>query len=332
MHTCKLAKRYHLEHLSFLDLIRDDLERVENLLRERPPGQHEAIGVAVDHLVDGGGKRVRPALVLLSTHFCGADVDKAIFAAAAVELLHTATLIHDDLIDGSLMRRGAQTLNAHWSPGATVLAGDYVFAHAAHLASRSGSTLLMQCFSETLMTICNGEVRQMFDGHRNQTSREEYEQRIHAKTASLISMSAQAGAILAQVETEKREALKIYGEQLGLVFQIVDDVLDFVADERVLGKPVGSDLRQGLVTLPVLLFLEDNPDHPAVCQALEGNSSDKVAREAIQAIAGSPAIERALAAAQEHADQAKAALSELSHSSYRAALLALVDFTVRRRF
>jgi len=321
-----------LEHLSFLDLIRDDLERVENLLRERSPGQHEAIGVAVDHLVDGGGKRIRPALVLLSAHLCGADVDKAIFAASAVELLHTATLIHDDLIDGSLMRRGTQTLNAHWSSGATVLTGDYVFAHAAHLASRSGSTLLMQCFSETLMTICNGEVRQMFDGGRCRTSREEYEQRIHAKTASLISMSAQAGAILAQVEKEKRDALKIYGEQLGLAFQIVDDVLDFVADEAELGKPVGSDLRQGLVTLPALLFLEDNIAHPAVRRAFNGNPSEDTVQEAIQSIAGSPAIERALETARGHADRAKATLGVFPDSSYHAALLALADFTIRRRF
>jgi len=321
-----------LEHLSFLDLVRDDLERVETLLRERSPGQHEAISVAVDHLVNGGGKRIRPTLVLLSAHLCEADVDKAIFAAAAVELLHTATLIHDDLIDGSLMRRGAQTLNAHWSPGATVLTGDYVFAHAAHLASRSGSTLLMQCFSETLMTICNGEIHQMFNGHRSQTSREKYERRIYAKTASLISMAAQAGAILAQVEKEKWEALKIYGEQLGLAFQIVDDVLDFTADETELGKPVGGDLRQGLVTLPTLLFLENNPAHPTVRRTLNGKPSEETVKAAIQAILNSSAIERALEAARGHVDQAKSMLEGFLDSSYHTALLDLADFTVRRRF
>ncbi len=320
-----------MEHF-FLDLVRDDLERVEALLRERPPGQHEAIGMAVDHLVDGGGKRVRPALVLLSAYLCGADVYRATFAAAAVELLHTATLIHDDLIDGSLMRRGAQTLNAHWSPGATVLTGDYVFAHAAHLVSQSDSVLLVQCFAETLMTICNGEVRQMFDGHHSHTNREEYERRIYAKTASLISLSAQAGAILAQAEKEKRDALRIYGERLGLAFQIVDDVLDFVADEATLGKPVGSDLRQGLVTLPVLLFLEDTPAHPAVSRVLNGRPSEETMRDAIQTVAQSPAIERALRTAREHANRAKSELDNLPDSPYRAALRDLADFTVRRRF
>lgn len=259
-------------------------------------------------------------------------MDKATFAAAAVELLHTATLIHDDLIDGSLIRRGVQTLSAHWSPGATVLTGDYVFARAAYLASRSDNVRLMQCFAETLMVICNGEVRQMFDGKRGHVSRQEYERRIYAKTASLISMSARAGAILADVEREKMEALRAYGEQLGLAFQITDDVLDFVADEEAIGKPVGSDLRQGLLTLPVLFFLETEPDHPVVCQALDGNPSDETVQLAVRTVASSPAIERALEVARQHADRAEAALDGFSHSSYRTALLDIVDFTVRRHF
>lgn len=321
-----------MKHLSFLNLVRDDLERVEALLRERPPEQHEAIGVAVEHLVNSRGKRIRPALVLLSAYLCEADVDRAIFAAAAVELLHTATLVHDDLIDGALIRRGIETLNAHWSPATTVLTGDYVFARAAHLISRAESILLVQCFSETLMTICNGEVRQMFNGGRCHTSHEEYERRIYAKTASLISMSTQAGAILAGAEKEKQETLQTYGEQLGLAFQIVDDVLDFVADEQVLGKPVGNDLRQGLVTLPVLLFLEDNPAHPIVRRVLNGHSSEETVQKAIQAIAGSPAINRALEMARGHTERAKAALDKFPDSPYRNALLELADFTVRRRF
>jgi len=321
-----------LKHLPFFDLVHDDLERVETILLERPPGQHEAISVALDHLVSGGGKRIRPAQVLLSAHLCQADVDKAVFAAAAVELLHTATLVHDDLIDGALIRRGIETLNAHWSPAATVLTGDYVFARAAHLASQAESVPLMQCFAETLMTICNGEVRQMFDGKHKRTDLREYEQRIHAKTASLISMSAQAGAILAAVGEKKRESLRVYGEQLGLAFQIVDDVLDFVADEAMLGKPVGSDLRQGLITLPVLLFLETEPDHPLINRVLEGSAPQNTVDEAVRVIVNSPAIKRALKVAQEHAGQARVALSELSDSPYRTALLGLVNFTVRRRF
>jgi geranylgeranyl pyrophosphate synthase len=320
-----------LHESSFIHLVRDDLERVEALLRERPPEQHDAITIAIDHLVGGGGKRLRPALVLLSAHLCGADLDRAVFAAAAVEMLHTATLIHDDLIDGSLMRRGVQTLNAHWSPGATVLTGDYVFAHAAYLASQAGSVRLMHRFAETLMVICNGEVQQMFDGQRGQDVGQ-YERRIHAKTASLIAMCAEAGAVLADAEEGVTAALRLYGEQLGLAFQIVDDVLDFVADEGTLGKPVGSDLRQGLVTLPLLLFLEIHPHQPAVRRVLEGDASQEVVQEAVRAVAASPAIERALQVARDHADRARRALDQFSSSPYRAALLELADFTVRRRF
>lgn len=340
-----------MKHLAFLDLISDDLERVEDLLRERPEGQHEAVGAAIDHLVGGGGKRLRPALVLLSAHLCNAEVEHAVLAAAAVEMLHTATLVHDDLIDGSLMRRGVETLNAHWSPGATVLTGDYVFARAAYLVSQTGNVRLMRRFAETLMVICNGEVRQMFDGGRTAwasvpasldgggsllTCRvptfQEYEQRIYAKTASLIALSAEAGAILANADGKVVEALRLYGERLGLAFQIVDDVLDFVADEGTLGKPVGSDLRQGLLTLPVLLFLKEEADHPALRRVLTQDRSDQAVQEAVWAVAGSPAIDQALEVARERADQAKVALGWLPDTPHQEALLALADFVVRRRF
>lgn len=321
---------------SFLHLVRDDLERVEALLRERFPGQHEAIGVAVDHLVGGGGKRLRPALVLLSAYLCGAELDRAIFAAAAVEMLHTATLIHDDLVDGALVRRGIETLNARWSPNVTVLTGDYVFAYAAYLAAQADSVRLMQRFAETLMVICNGEVRQMFDGRHSQVTRQEYRQRIYAKTASLIAMSAEAGPILAGTADGMTAALRAYGEHLGLAFQIVDDVLDFVADEETLGKPVGGDLQQGLVTLPLLLFLEAEPERATIYQALWENPSEGLVQEVAQAVAESPAIEQALAVARQHADQAKEALNGLwlgsARSAYWTALLELADFTVRRRF
>ena len=318
--------------LSFIGLVRDDLVRVESLLRERYPGQHKAVGVAVDHLVGGGGKRLRPALVLLSARLCGADLDRAVFAAAAVEMLHTATLIHDDLIDGALMRRGMETLNTQWSPNAPVLTGDYVFAYAAYLASRADNVQLMQRFAETLMTICNGEIQQMFNGRHSGSNLREYEQRIYAKTASLIAMSAEAGAILAGAGEDTTGALRAYGEQLGLAFQIVDDVLDFVADQKMLGKAVGSDLRQGLITLPLLFYLDAEPDQAVVQQALQGHLSEEVVDEAVQAVAGSPAIERALGVAQQRAEQAKEALNGISDSSYRTALLSLADFTVRRRF
>jgi geranylgeranyl pyrophosphate synthase len=321
-----------LTDLSFVNLVEDDLGEVERLLRERPAEQHEAIGLALDQLIGGGGKRLRPTLALLSAHLCGADINRAVYAAAAAEMLHTATLVHDDLIDGSLIRRGVETINANWTPAATILTGDYVFARAADLVAQTNSIRLTQRFAETLMVICNGEIRQMFNGHSDQRTLMEYEQRIYAKTASLIALSAESGAILAQAETGRARALRTYGEQVGMAFQVVDDVLDLVADEETLGKPVGSDLRHGLATLPVLLFLEEKPDHAAMRQVLAGNRLEDVTHEAMQAVIESQAIERSLATAHQYAQDAKTALTGFPDTPYRTALLDLANFTVDRRF
>lgn len=305
---------------------------MEALLEEHPPEQHEAISLAVDHLIGGGGKRLRPTLVLLSAHLCNAPIDQAILAAAAAEMLHTATLVHDDLIDGSLIRRGVETLNASWTPAATILTGDYVFARAAYLVARTRNVRLTQRFAETLMVICNGEIRQMFNGRYDRNAIEEYERRIYAKTASLIALSAEAGAILVDAQDAKKKALRTYGEEIGTAFQIADDVLDFVADEEMLGKPVGSDLRQGLATLPVLLYMEANSGSSAVRQVLDGNRSNDVVQEAVQAVIASPAIEKALTTARQHADEARIALDVFPSTPYRKALMDLADFTVNRRF
>lgn len=317
---------------SFSNLIEDDLARVETLLGQHPDGQHHLISLALDHLLAGGGKRLRPTLVLLSAHLCSADIEQAIFAAAAAEMLHTATLVHDDLIDGSLMRRGVETLNVNWTPAATILTGDYLFARSARLVTLTGSVRLTQSFAETLVVICNGEIRQLFDGNPRKTSLEDYEQRIYAKTGRLIALSAQSGAILAGAPKELEEALGCYGQQVGTAFQIVDDVLDFSADEETLGKPVGSDMRHGLATLPVLLFLESESDQRAVRRVLEGNHSADAVAAAVQAVTQSRALERALETAQEHVTQAKETLDRFPDTPFRTALLELADFTVNRRF
>jgi len=305
---------------------------VERVLRDHPPEQHEAINLAVDHLINGGGKRLRPTLVLLSARLFDAPIDAAILAAASAEMLHTATLVHDDLIDGSLVRRGVETLNASWTPAATILTGDYVFARAAYLVARTNNIRMTQRFAQTLMVICNGEIRQMLNGTLHGHDLDEYERRIYAKTASLIALSAEAGPILADAPSAHVEALRTYGEHVGTAFQIVDDVLDFVADEETLGKPVGSDLQQGLTTLPVLLYLESEPGPSPVRDVLEGNRSTGLVQEAVQAVLASTAIDDALDVAREHAGRARDRLCDFADSPYRSALLDLADFTVNRRF
>jgi len=318
--------------LSFPNPIEDDLGKVEALLQEHPPEEHEAISLAVDHLVGGGGKRLRPLLVLLSARLCAAPMDEAVLAAAAAEMLHTATLVHDDLIDGSLIRRGVETLNASWTPAATILTGDYAFARSAYLIASTNNTRLTRRFAETLMVICNGEIRQMFEAQPGRDAVAEYEERIYAKTASLIALSAEAGAMLAHAQEADEKALRTYGEQIGTAFQIVDDVLDFVAEEETLGKPVGSDLRQGLATLPTLFYLEAKPGPSPVRQVLDGDRTEGLVDEAVQAVLTSPAIEQALTRANQHTDRAKQALAGFANTPYRTALLELAEFTVNRRF
>jgi geranylgeranyl pyrophosphate synthase len=290
-------------------------------------------------LLDSGGKRVRPALALLAGSFYPTDGQKLVSLAASVEMLHTATLVHDDLIDGALVRRGSNTLNARWSTGATVLMGDYLFARAADLAAATDDVRVMAIFSETLMTICSGELRQIFDRHRlprvdGEAAWEEalarYDQRIHAKTASLFRAATEAAAVLGGAPHEQEVALGDYGRLLGTAFQIVDDVLDFEGDESVLGKPVGSDLREGIVTLPVLYFLRDRPQDGRVAAILESAENDGLVREVVAAIRDSGAIDLALERARGLVAQSQQALSLLPASGSRDLMWSLADYTVSR--
>jgi geranylgeranyl pyrophosphate synthase len=251
-----------------IPLLQENLSLIEDRMRSRVSPQHlPDLRAALDHLLSAGGKRIRPTVIVLAGTMLGAPREKIISLGAAVEMLHTATLVHDDLIDGALLRRGMPTLNARWSPAATVLTGDYLFACAAHLAAEIGSLEIMEAFSETLMVIVNGELSQLFGG-RGLWSREHYYQRIYAKTASLFEMSTRAVGLISSMERREVELLAEMGHHIGMAFQIMDDVLDFTSEQLALGKPVGSDLRQGLITLPAIYYIEEYPDDPyATCES-----------------------------------------------------------------
>jgi geranylgeranyl pyrophosphate synthase len=311
--------------------IQEDLTAVETKLREAAlDNQHPALTSALDHLLASGGKRVRPATALLAARLFDAVPERAVSLGAALEMLHTATLVHDDLIDGSLLRRGLPTLNAQWTPGATVLTGDFLFARAAELAAETESVRVMGVFARTLMTIVNGEINQMFVG-RGQAARDEYLKRIYAKTASLFAAAAEAGAILGGADDRAVAAMRVYGREVGMAFQVVDDVLDFTGDQRRLGKPVGSDMRQGLFTLPVLRYLERNPEDRDVAALLNGHSGDgdRVAR-VVAAVRASGAIDEALDEARAYVDRAQTALALTPVSLYRRALSDLAEYVVSR--
>ena len=260
----------HLAQVNFLTPIQDHILEVEDKIRAQSDGHNPELGAALQHLLSSGGKRIRPAVALLSGGMFGADPDRLVTLGAAIELLHTATLVHDDLIDGALLRRGIATLNSQWTPAATVLTGDFIFARAAKLAAETNSVPVMQLFAITLATIVNGELTQLF-ASRGIASQDGYYQRIYAKTASMFELATAAATMLSSEDDQIIEDMRSFGYNIGMAFQIVDDVLDFTAEQATLGKPVASDLRQGLITLPALFYLENHPDDPEMQSILAGH-------------------------------------------------------------
>ena len=300
-------------------------------MRSQADNRHPDLGAALRHLLSSGGKRIRPAVTLLTGIMLGADTERLVTLAAAIEMLHTATLVHDDLIDCAVLRRGIATLNSQWSPAATVLTGDFIFARAAKLAAETDSVLLMRMFSETLAVIVNGELTQMFSS-RGIASRENYEQRIYAKTASMFELATRTAAILGEVGEAKIDAATRFGYSIGMAFQIVDDILDFTGEQATVGKPVASDLRQGLVTLPALYYLESNPGDADMALLLSGDEPDQVIMtRLVAAIRASGAIHQAMTEAHRYVDTALDLLAQMPESVERQALEELARYIVDRQ-
>ena len=300
-------------------------------MRVQADDSHPDLRAALEHLLAAGGKRVRPTLGLLVGNMLGAEEARLITLGAAVELLHTATLVHDDLIDGALLRRGIPTLIARWSPPATVLTGDFLFARAAKLAADTDHLPLMKAFSETLATIVNGELTQMFSS-RGLIERDNYYKRIYAKTASLFEMTSRAAAMVSPVDENLVESMRDFGYQIGMAFQVVDDILDFNGDQAAVGKPVGSDLLNGLVTLPAIYYAESHPNDPDVLSLPNGGwtHAENMAR-LIENIRKSDAVERSMQEASQFVDRALARLEPLHPGVEREALESLAKYIVDRR-
>jgi len=300
-------------------------------MRSQAEESHPDLRAALDHLLAAGGKRVRPTLCLLVGNMLGAPLEKLICLGAAVELLHTATLVHDDLIDGALLRRGMPTLNARWSPPATVLTGDFLFARAAKLAAETNHLPLMKLFSETLATIVNGELTQMF-GSRGLISRDNYYKRIYAKTASLFEMTSKASAMVSPTDEFTVETMRDFGYQLGMAFQIVDDILDFSGEQSAVGKPLGSDLLNGLITLPAIYFAEHNPEDPDVASLPNGGwtNVENMAR-LVDNIRASSCTKKAMIEAEGHIERALSMLESLEPCPERDALESLAKYIIDRK-
>jgi len=312
--------------------VQDQLQFVEQRIREQAgEEQHPDLRSALEHLLAAGGKRIRPTLGLLVGNMLGAPEEKLITLGASVELLHTATLVHDDLIDGALLRRGMPTLNARWSPAATVLTGDFLFARAAKLAAETDYLPLMKLFSETLATIVNGELTQMFSA-RGVIDRNNYYNRIYAKTASLFEMSALAACMVATEDEDVRDSMKSFGYEVGMAFQIVDDILDFTGDQSTVGKPIGSDLLNGLITLPAIYYAEEHPNDEDVLSLPGGGWKDtQRVQRLVDGIRKNAAIEKAMTEARQAVSRALSALEESPASPEKEALENLAKFIVDRK-
>jgi geranylgeranyl pyrophosphate synthase len=315
---------------SFTSPVENQIKLVEERMLSQADGHHSAVVAALHHLLSSGGKRIRVVVTLLTGKMLGADSGKLITLAAAIESLHTATLVHDDLIDGALIRRGIPTLNAQWSPAATVLTGDFIFSKAAKLAADTGSVEVMRIFAETLATIVNGEITQLFSS-RWVANREDYYRRIYAKTASLFEASTRTAAILSNANQDVVLAVKQYGYHIGMAFQIIDDILDFTSEQTTMGKPVASDLRQGLITLPVLYYLENQPDDLEMKNILESNFCDEdCLGRLLKSIRESGAIEMSFEEARKSVHTGLDALIKLPDSQERKALEELACYIIDR--
>lgn len=317
--------------VTFISPVLEEIKLVEERMRKQADEAHSDLRAALEHLLAAGGKRVRPTISLLVGNMLGAPLEKLVTLGAAVELLHTATLVHDDLIDGSLLRRGMPTLNARWSPPATVLTGDFLFARAAITAAETDHLPLMKLFSETLATIVNGELTQMFTS-RGLINRDNYYKRIYAKTASLFEMTSRAAAMVSPVDESVIESMRDFGYQIGMAFQIVDDILDFNGDQNAVGKPLGSDLLNGLVTLPAIYYAEANPDDPDVLSLPQGGwTNNENMTRLVDNIRASNATKKAMLEADQHIDRALTILSSMEDCAEREALENLAKYIVDRK-
>ena len=318
-----------------LSPISPDLVKVDETLRSVVTLDFPLLRAAIEAIVGAGGKRLRPAILLLVAQFNNYDLEKLVPLGAAIELLHTASLVHDDTIDEALLRRGLPTLNAIIDAGTTVLVGDYLFARSAVLSTMGGVQRATRIFAESLVTISEGELEQHFAIHHMVNSYERYYRRIYSKTGVLFAAAGEIGAVLSEATEDQIQKLRHYGRQLGMAFQIVDDILDMQSTAAELGKPVGGDLRQGTVTLPTMMYLEtaDEAGKEMLRQVIENeNRSDEMINRAIEMIAASGAIRRASEEARRFILEAKAALAGFTDIPAKQSLLDIADFVVERTF
>ncbi len=314
-----------------------DLVRVDRRLGDAAKVDFPMVSPLVEGLINTGGKRLRPLLLLLAARGFNYDLDRAITAAAGVELLHTASLVHDDNIDRAALRRGVPTLNTQLSAGAVILIGDYLFAQSAILAAATESTRIVAIFAATLADICDGQLRETLDAHRLTQDVPDYEKRIFGKTAALFAGAAEMGAVIGHAPDHAVQELRAFGRDVGMAFQIIDDVLDLREGTQILGKPAGNDLRQGVITLPVMVFAQrlapQSPDRQALEAIVAGDeTSDSVINDLIVRIRQSGVLDESEKRATQYTDDARHRIDVVPDEETRDFLFDVLDLAVDRSF
>lgn len=319
--------------VTLVDLVADDLAACNTAIVARMDSPVALIPQLAAHIVAAGGKRLRPLLTLASARMCGYPGSRHIKLAACVEFIHTATLLHDDVVDESVLRRGLASANAIFGNKASVLVGDFLFARAFQLMVEDGSLEVLAILSKAAATIAEGEVLQLVTQNDLSTSEDQYLDVVRGKTAALFSAACEVGAVVADRPTAECRALFEYGMNLGVAFQLVDDALDYAADEAKLGKTVGDDFREGKLTLPVIVAFQagDAETRAFWARTIE----EQVQREpdldhALALMEGCGAIKATLGRATRFAQLAKQSLLVFPDSAYRRSLAAVADYTVSR--
>lgn len=318
-------------HKNIRAAVASDFEAVNAFIVDQLHSNVDLVENIGHYITEAGGKRMRPVLVLLAARSCGATDDTAVKLAAVIEFIHTATLLHDDVVDMSSMRRGRPTANEQWNNPSSVLVGDFIYSRAFQILVSIGHIGVMQVIADTTNTIAEGEVLQLLNKHRVNTTEADYMRVINDKTAVLFEAAAYCGAMIANADEPTQQALKSAGRHIGLAFQLVDDALDYDGSAEELGKNIGDDLAEGKPTLPLIYALQhaSSEDQNIIRQSIVTGGTDRL-HDVVEIVRSCGALDYTRKLARQHADLAVEKITMLPDSSYRTALLQMSELAVAR--
>jgi len=320
---------------TLLNLVNDDLDKVNQTILLKMQSPVALIPLLAGHLIASGGKRLRPMLTLATSRLCGYEGDRHVHLATCVEFIHSATLLHDDVVDKSGLRRGKETANAIWGNKASVLVGDFLFSRSFELMVEDGSLEVLRILSSASSVIAEGEVLQLATTNDTDTTEYAYMEVICAKTAALFAAACEIGGVIAERPKSECEALMSYGQNLGIIFQLIDDVLDYSAEQKTLGKSVGDDFQEGKITLPIVLAFRRGTDEERTFwkRTMEDlDQKDDDLDHAIKLMEKHNALSDTVERARHYGAIARDALAIFPDNDYRKALTRIVDFCINRAY